>query len=158
MKKFRILENILKFCEYQKRSEEEIKVIFGKISEACGCKEEEGGKCAECGELKELLSDEEIKLYLSKFEDGIKEIKEDALRRYYDVKQKVVPLWAWIILIYVSYYDIWKILKGNWLILFIVFGGSYGLLKAVGMTGLPIKIFRMVKDIAVNYLRKINGD
>jgi hypothetical protein len=81
-----------------------------------------------------------------KYEEGTTDIYEDAKRRHNNIRQTVIPLWAWILLIYVSYQDIWKMINGYWLIPIIIFAAMYGILQMLGLGKTPFMIINMIKN------------
>ena len=136
--KLKIIEHPLKLCDYEMKSKEEMeKIEKEKIPEIINDKENKDDK-----EKFEPLID----YYLNKYEDKIKEIYDDAIRRHSNIASTHIPLWAWILLIYVGYKDIWRMITGYWLILFIFLSGFYALLRMVGLGNTPIMLFNMIKS------------
>ena len=137
-KKLKIIEHPLKLCDYEMKSKEEMEkiekeTIPGIIND-------------EKYEFEPLLDDKTLHYYLNKYEDKIREIYDDAMRRHDNIVSGHIPLWAWILLIYVGYKDVWKMITGYWLILLIFLSGFYALLRMVGLGGTPKMIYNMIKN------------
>ena len=138
LKKLKIIKHPLELCEYGKLSKEKMEEFEKeKIPEILNDPKTE---------FDQLLDDKTLTTYINRYEDGIKEIYDDALRRHDNIISKHIPLWAWILLIYVGYKDIWKMFTGYWLFLLLFFGGFYALLRMVGLGNAPMMIFNMVKN------------
>ena len=97
-------------------------------------------------EFEQLLDDTTLHNYINKYEDGIKEIYDEAMRRHENIISTHIPLWAWILLIYVGYRDIWRMFTGYWLIILLFGSGVYALLRMVGLGNAPMMIFNMIKN------------
>ena len=128
----------LKLIDYGKKSKEEIekfekKTLVEIINDPNA-------------EFEPLLDDKTLKNYINKYEDGIKEIYDEAMRRHENIISTHIPLWAWILLIYVGYNDIWKMFTGYWLILLLFGSGVFALLRMVGLGGAPMMIINMIKN------------
>ena len=138
LKKLKVLEHPLKLIDYGKKSKEEIekfekKTLVEIINDPNA-------------EFEPLLDDKTLKNYINKYEDGIKEIYDEAMRRHENIISTHIPLWAWILLIYVGYNDIWKMFTGYWLILLLFGSGVFALLRMVGLGGAPMMIINMFKN------------
>ncbi len=138
-KEYKVIPEPLKLFEYKeieeeneirKISDEKIKEIFNKTDI----------------KYENLLSDSELQGLKMKYEEGTTDIYEDAKRRHNNIRQTVIPLWAWILLIYVSYQDIWKMITGYWLIPIIIFAAMYGILQMLGLGKTPFMIINMIKN------------
>jgi hypothetical protein len=97
-----------------------------------------------------LLNENDLQILKNKYEEGTNEIYEDAKRRHNNIKQTVIPLWAWILLFYVGYQDIWKMLTGYWLIPIIIMAAIYGILQMLGLGKTPLIFFNMIKNQIMN--------
>ena len=138
LKKLKIIQNPLKLCNYGEMPKEEIdKIEKEKISEIIN---------DDKYEFESLLDDKALHNYINKYEDGIKEIYDDAMRRHENIIMRHIPLWAWILLIYVGYKDIWRMFTGYWLIILLLVMGFYALLRMVGLGNTPFMIFNMIKN------------
>lgn len=91
---------------------------------------------------------------MNKFEEGIKDIYDDAIKRHENIISTNIPLWAWILLIYVGYKDIWKMFTGYWLLILLFTMGIYALLKMLGLGSAPRMIFNMIKSQINLFLEK----
>ena len=137
-RKLKVIENPLKLCDYGKMPKEEIeKIEKEKISEILNDPKTE---------FEQLLDDTTLHNYINKYEDGIKEIYDEAMRRHENIISTHIPLWAWILLIYVGYRDIWRMFTGYWLIILLFGSGVYALLRMVGLGNAPMMIFNMIKN------------
>jgi len=58
-----------------------------------------------------------------------------------------MPLWVWIIILYVGYEDVLLFFKGYWYIPVILVLTVYGTLKALHMEHLPKQLFDQLKTI-----------
>ena len=138
LKKLKIIENPLKLCNYGEMPKEEIdKIEKEKIAEIINDQNYE---------FEPLLDDKALHNYINKYEDGIREIYDDAMRRHENIITKHIPIWAWILLIYVGYKDIWRMFTGYWLIILLFLMGFYSLLKMLGLGNTPKMIFNMIKN------------
>ena len=97
-----------------------------------------------------LLNENDLQILKNKYEEGTNEIYEDAKRRHNNIKQTVIPLWAWILLFYVGYQDIWKMVTGYWLIPIIIMAAIYGILQMLGLGKTPLIFFNMIKNQIMN--------
>ena len=138
LKQLKVLEHPLKLIDYGKKSKEEIEK-FEKETLVEIINDPNA-------EFEPLLDDKTLKNYINKYEDGIKEIYDEAMRRHENIISTHIPLWAWILLIYVGYKDIWKMFTGYWLILLLFGMGVYALLRMVGLGGAPMMIINMIKN------------
>jgi len=57
-----------------------------------------------------------------------------------------MPIWIWILILYLGYDDVYRIFKGYWYIPVILAMSIYGTLKATGSTHLPVQIFNVAKN------------
>ena len=105
-------------------------------------------------EFENLLDDKTLNNYMNKFEEGIKDIYDDAIKRHENIISTNIPLWAWILLIYVGYKDIWKMFTGYWLLILLFTMGIYALLKMLGLGSAPRMIFNMIKSQINLFLEK----
>ena len=138
LKKLKVIEHPLKLCNYGDMPKEELeKFEKEKIVEIINDPNYE---------FEPLLDDKTLHNYINKYEDGIKEIYDDALRRHENIKTAHIPLWAWILLIWVGYKDIWRMLTGHWILIFVFVSGIYALLRMVGLGGTPLMIFNMIQN------------
>lgn len=97
------------------------------------------------GEFNDFLSSKEISDMKIKFDEEINDILEDAKRRHENIKKVNIPIWAWLLLIYISYKDIWNLITGKGIFIFIILGGLYGLLYAVGLGKAPIMFLNLLQ-------------
>ena len=93
-----------------------------------------------------LLDDESLNNYTNKYEEGVRDIYDDAMRRHDNIVSTQIPLWAWALLIYISYKDIWRMITGHWIIILVFLSGTYALLKTLGLGGTPKMIYNMIKN------------
>ena len=93
-----------------------------------------------------FINTDDLQGYKMKFAGDIDEIYQDALRRNRNIKQTSLPIWAWILLIYVSYADIWNFLTGKGIVLIPLFAGIYALLYLAGLHKLPFTIYNLIKS------------
>lgn len=134
---FKMIKNPLALIEYKKVEEEEFnKIVNEMIPKMVKSKDTQ---------FEKFLTPEDIKGMKLRYSDEIKEIYDDAKRRHFNIKQSSVPLWAWIILIYLGYDDVWKMLTGYWLIPMILLVGGYGVLHLLGLGHLPFMIINILK-------------
>lgn len=57
-----------------------------------------------------------------------------------------MPIWVWILIIFLGYDDVYTILKGHWYLPVIIILSIYGVLKATGTTHLPEQIYSIAKN------------
>lgn len=93
-----------------------------------------------------LLENSELDDLKLKFSEEIQDIYQDAIRRHYNISQTSIPIVAWILLIYLSYDDIFHMLTGHWLIPAIIVMSLYGLLQLFGLGNLPFMIINIIKS------------
>ena len=145
-RKLRVIKNPLKLCSYGEMEQEEIeKFEKEKIPELIN---------DEKAEYDLLLDDKTLQSYINKYEDGIKDIYDEAMRRHDNIASTHIPLWAWILLVYVGYKDVWKMFTGHWLFLLIFGCGAYGLLKMMGLGSAPIMAINMIQNQIKSVLKK----
>jgi len=94
--------------------------------------------------FEELLNNKDIEILKNKYEENINEIYEDALRRHNNIRQTSIPLWAWLLLIYVSYQDIYNLITGHAIIYIIIIAGLFGVLNFLGLGKVPFMVFNMI--------------
>ena len=94
----------------------------------------------------QFLSDTEITNLKLKFDDEVNDILEDAKRRHDNIKKVNIPIWAWVLLIYISYKDIWNIITGKGIFIVLICGGLYGLLYAVGLGKAPLMFLNLLQS------------
>ena len=94
----------------------------------------------------QFLSDTEITNLKLKFDDEVNDILEDAKRRHDNIKKVNIPIWAWVLLIYISYKDIWNIITGKGIFIVLICGGLYGLLYVVGLGKAPLMFLNLLQS------------
>jgi hypothetical protein len=150
LRKLRVIKHPLQLCEYGKLSSEEIsKIEKEKIPEIINDIN---------GEYEQLLDDKTLLNYIRKYEEGIYEFYDDAIRRHNNVASIRIPFLAWVLLIYVGYKDIWRIMTGYGLILLILLAGVFSILKMVGLGSAPMMIINMIKNQITSFLTKAKMD
>ena len=138
LKNLRVIKHPLKLCNYGDMTKEEIeKFEKEKIPEILNDPNTE---------FEKLLEDKTLNNYINKYEDGIKEIYDEAMRRHDNIISTHIPLWAWILLIYVGYKDVWKMFTGYWLIILLFTSGIFALLRMVGLGNAPFMVFNMIQS------------
>ena len=138
LKTLKVIEHPLKLIDYGKISREEIEKFENeKIPEILNDQNINYEK---------LLDDNSLNNYINKYDDGIKEIYDEAIRRNQNIRSTHIPLWAWILLIYVGYKDVWRLFTGHWLILLLIISGLYALLRMVGLGSAPMMIINLIKE------------
>jgi len=138
LKKLRVIKHPLQLCEYGNKPKEDIeKIEKEKIPELVNDPK---------GEFEQLLTDKTLINYISKYEEGIDEFYQDAIRRHNNVVSTHIPVIAWILLIYVGYKDVWKMMTGYGLIILIVLAGLFSILKMVGLGSAPMMIINLIKE------------
>jgi hypothetical protein len=146
LRKLKVIKSPLKLCEYGKMPKEEIlSIVKDKIPEIIN---------DSSTEFENLLDDETLNNYMNKFEEGIKDIYDDALKRHENIISTNIPLWAWILLFYVGYRDVWKMFTGHWLLILLFTMGTYALLKMLGLGSAPKMIYNMIKSQINSFLEK----
>ena len=138
---FKIIKNPLNLIDYNKDIKEEDlnKINNEKIVNILN----ENNNNNE-NNFEELLNEKEIETLKNKYDENINEIYEDALRRHNNIKQTSIPLWAWILLIYVSYKDIYDMITGHAIIYIIIIVGIFGVLNFLGLGKVPSMVFNMI--------------
>jgi hypothetical protein len=150
LRKLRVIKHPLQLCEYGKLSSEDIsKIEKEKIPEIINDIN---------GEYEQLLDDKTLLNYIRKYEEGIYEFYDDAIRRHNNVASIRIPFLAWVLLIYVGYKDIWRIMTGYGLILLILLAGVFSILKMVGLGSAPMMIINMIKNQITSFLTKAKMD
>ncbi|MCQ2815804.1 MAG: 50S ribosome-binding GTPase [archaeon] len=135
-KKFRVIKNPLNLLEYKQVDEEEFnKIINDDVPKIISDPNTE---------FENFLSSDEISSMKLKYGDEVNEIYEEAKRNQHNIKQVSIPLWAWAILIYVSYDDILKMLTSYWIIPVILLASAYGVLNLLGLGGMPKMVYNMI--------------
>ena len=138
LKTLKVIEHPLKLIDYGKIPREEIEKFENeKIPEILNDQNINYEK---------LLDDNSLNNYINKYDDGIKEIYDEAIRRNQNIRSTHIPLWAWILLIYVGYKDVWRLFTGHWLILLLIISGLYALLRMVGLGSAPMMIINLIKE------------
>ena len=151
-KKLRVIKHPLILCEYGKIQPDEIeKIEKEKIPEIIY---EKNGK----EEFEQLLKDKTLVNYIKKYEEGIDEIYNEAIRRHNNVVSTHIPIWAWILLIFVGYKDVWRLLTGYGLIIIIILIGIFSILKMVGLGGTPLMILNLIKQQINSLMTKAKMD
>ena len=138
LKKLKIIKHPIQLCQYGKIPNEEIeKIEKEKIPELINDIK---------GEFEQLLDDKTLLNYIRKYEEGIDEYYNDAIRRHNNVVSTRIPFVAWVLLIYLGYKDIWKFMTGYGIIIIIMFAGMFSVLKMLGLGSAPMMIFNLVKE------------
>ena len=138
LKKLRIIKHPIQLCQYGKIPNEEIeKIEKEKIPELINDIK---------GEFEQLLDDKTLLNYIRKYEEGIDEYYNDAIRRHNNVVSTRIPFVAWVLLIYLGYKDIWKFMTGYGIIIIIMLVGMFSVLKMLGLGSAPMMIFNLVKE------------
>ena len=148
---FKIIKNPLDLIKYNKDiSEEELddvnnKTIVNIVNNSNNNDENDTNNTNNTNNnFEELLTEKEIETLRNKYEENINEIYEDALRRHNNIKQTSIPLWAWLLLIYVSYQDIYQMITGHAIIYIIIVVGIFGVLNFLGLGKVPFMVFNMI--------------
>ena len=150
LKKLRIIKHPLQLCEYGKLSKEDIeKIEKEKIPEIINDNN---------ADFEELLNDKTLINYINKYEEGINEFFEDAIRRHNNVVSTRIPVAAWLLLLYVGYKDIWKMMTGYGLIILVILAGIFSILRMVGLGSAPMMIFNLIKDQIKSLVLKAKMD
>jgi hypothetical protein len=61
-----------------------------------------------------------------------------------------MPWWAWLIIAYLGYEDIYRLLSGYSIIIAIIILAAYGVLKATGMSHMPVSMINMVYNTVLS--------
>jgi hypothetical protein len=150
LKKLRVIKHPLQLCQYGNLPKEEIeKIEKEKIPELINDAN---------GDFEPLLKDKTLINYISKYEEGINEFYEDAIRRHNNVVSTHIPVVAWLLLIYVGYKDIWKMMTGYGLIILIILAGIFSVLRMVGLGGAPTMIINLIKEQIKSMMTKAKMD
>ena len=127
-----------KLCEYGNLSSEDFsKIEKEKIPELINDIN---------GDYEPLLDDKTLLNYIRKYEEGIYEYYDDAIRRHNNVASIRIPFVAWLLLIYVGYKDIWRMMTGYGLILIIILVGLFSILRMVGLGSAPMMLINLIKN------------
>ena len=138
LKKLKVIKHPLELCEYGKIPREDIeKIEKEKIPEIINDVN---------GDFEKLLEDKTLINYINKYEEGINEFYDDAIRRHNNVASTRIPFVAWVLLIYVGYKDVWRMMTGYGLIILIILIGIFSLLKMVGLGNVPMMMFNLIKE------------
>ena len=146
LNKLRVIKNPLKLCEYGKKPREEIE-IFEKEGIAALINDPKD-------EFEELLDGKTLQNYKNIYEEGVKEIYDEAMRRHENIISTHIPLWAWALLIYVGYKDVWKMFTGYWLVILLFGSGAFALLKMLGLGSAPMMVINMIQNQIKQILTK----
>ena len=146
LNKLRVIKNPLKLCEYGKKPREEIEV-FEKEGIAALINDPKD-------EFEELLDDKTLQNYKNIYEEGVKEIYDEAMRKHENIISTHIPLWAWALLIYVGYKDVWKMFTGYWLVILLFGSGAFALLKMLGLGSAPMMVINMIQNQIKQILTK----
>jgi hypothetical protein len=150
LKKLRVIKHPLQLCQYGNLPKEEIeKIEKEKIPELINDAN---------GDFEPLLKDKTLINYISKYEEGINEFYEDAIRRHNNVVSTHIPVVAWLLLIYVGYKDIWKMMTGYGLIILIILAGIFSVLRMVGLGSAPTMIINLIKEQIKSMMTKAKMD
>ena len=150
LKKLRVIKHPLQLCQYGNLPKEEIeKIEKEKIPELINDAN---------GDFEPLLKDKTLINYISKYEEGINEFYEDAIRRHNNVVSTHIPVVAWLLLIYVGYKDIWKMMTGYGLIILIILAGIFSVLRMVGLGSAPTMIINLIKEQIKSLMTKAKMD
>ena len=137
LRKLKIIKHPLELCEYGNASPEDIeKIEKERIPELVNDKNVE---------YEQLLNDKTLLNYIKKYEEGINEFYDDAIRRHNNIISTHIPFLAWVLLIYLGYNNIWRWITGYGLIFLIMFIGLFSILKMVGLGSAPMMIINMIK-------------
>ena len=138
LRKLRVIKHPLKLCEYGNLSSEDFsKIEKEKIPELINDIN---------GDYEPLLDDKTLLNYIRKYEEGIYEYYDDAIRRHNNVASIRIPFVAWLLLIYVGYKDIWRMMTGYGLILIIILVGLFSILRMVGLGSAPMMLINLIKN------------
>ena len=141
LKKLRVIKNPLKMCDYGQKPREEIEKFEKETIEKI--------INDPFTEFETLLDDDTLQKYIVKYEEGIKDIYDEAMRRHENIISTRIPLWAWALLIYISYDDIWKMITGHWLLMLLLASGIFALFRVLNMVGLgnaPQMLFNTIQN------------
>ena len=137
LRKLKIIKHPLELCEYGNASPEDIeKIEKERIPELVNDKNVE---------YEQLLNDKTLLNYIKKYEEGINEFYDDAIRRHNNIISTHIPFLAWVLLIYLGYNNIWRWITGYGLIFLIMFIGLFSVLKMIGLGSAPMMIINMIK-------------
>ena len=141
LRKLRVIKNPLKMCDYGQKPREEIEKFEKETIEKI--------VNDPFTEFETLLDDDTLQKYIVKYEEGIKDIYDEAMRRHENIISTRIPLWAWALLIYISYDDIWKMITGHWLLMLLLASGIFALFRVLNMVGLgnaPQMLFNTIQN------------
>jgi hypothetical protein len=141
LRKLRVIKNPLKMCDYGQKPKEEIETFEKETIEKI--------INDPFTEFETLLDDDTLQKYIVKYEEGIKDIYDEAMRRHENIISTRIPLWAWALLIYISYDDIWKMITGHWLLMLLLASGIFALFRVLNMVGLgnaPQMLFNTIQN------------
>jgi hemerythrin-like domain-containing protein len=141
LRKLRVIKNPLKMCDYGQKPREEIEKFEKETIEQI--------INDPFTEFETLLDDDTLQKYIVKYEEGIKDIYDEAMRRHENIISTRIPLWAWALLIYISYDDIWKMITGHWLLMLLLASGIFALFRVLNMVGLgnaPQMLFNTIQN------------
>jgi hypothetical protein len=141
LRKLRVIQNPLKMCDYGQKPREEIEKFEKETIEQT--------INDPFTEFETLLDDDTLQKYIVKYEEGIKDIYDEAMRRHENIISTRIPLWAWALLIYISYDDIWKMITGHWLLMLLLASGIFALFRVLNMVGLgnaPQMLFNTIQN------------
>jgi hemerythrin-like domain-containing protein len=141
LRKLRVIKNPLKMCDYGQKPKEEIETFEKETIEQI--------INDPFTEFETLLDDDTLQKYIVKYEEGIKDIYDEAMRRHENIISTRIPLWAWALLIYISYDDIWKMITGHWLLMLLLASGIFALFRVLNMVGLgnaPQMLFNTIQN------------
>ena len=141
LRKLRVIKNPLKMCDYGQKPREEIEKFEKETIEKI--------INDPFTEFETLLDDDTLQKYIVKYEEGIKDIYDEAMRRHENIISTRIPLWAWALLIYISYDDIWKMITGHWLLMLLLASGIFALFRVLNMVGLgnaPQMLFNTIQN------------
>jgi hemerythrin-like domain-containing protein len=141
LRKLRVIKNPLKMCDYGQKPREEIEKFEKETIEQT--------INDPFTEFETLLDDDTLQKYIVKYEEGIKDIYDEAMRRHENIISTRIPLWAWALLIYISYDDIWKMITGHWLLMLLLASGIFALFRVLNMVGLgnaPQMLFNTIQN------------
>jgi hypothetical protein len=150
LRKLKIIKHPLELCEYGNASPEDIeKIEKERIPELVNDKNVE---------YEQLLNDKTLLNYIKKYEEGINEFYDDAIRRHNNIISTHIPFLAWVLLIYLGYNNIWRWITGYGLIFLIMFIGLFSVLKMVGLGSAPMMIINMIKSQIQSKMTKAKID
>lgn len=70
------------------------------------------------------------------------------------MQRQSIPLWAWILIIYLGYDNVLDFINSYWIIPVILLVAAYGTLHALGMGHIPRMIFGLISNTIIPAMSK----